>query len=112
MENYKTIAAFFEKILMMINLIENQTKQLEEKISAIRKMTETKNCYDDSLKILLCLKDKNEQLKHEISSLAFQITARDENIIEILDSVFLDHEKVNSLTATLLAEEILPKFNN
>lgn len=88
----------------MINLIENKTKQLEEKITSIKEMAETKSFYDDSIKILLCLKDKNEQLKKEISSLAFQITERDENIIEILDNVFLDQKKIDNLTALLFEE--------
>ncbi|MFQ5531582.1 MAG: hypothetical protein ACE5ES_03120 [Candidatus Nanoarchaeia archaeon] len=90
MSKYHALIQYFEKTLDLIILLKGKSILLEEKVDLIRNISSDEDAYDAFMNILNELKNNTKSLEKKLSELAFQITSDDEELIEILDVLYLN----------------------
>ncbi len=108
MNDYQVLRIYFEKILMLINIIEWRTNQLQKKITSSGAQCD----YDCFLKILNDVKNRNKYLKEKLAAFAFQLTEDDEKITEILDAVYLNQRKLGAIYDGLIYSQSIGEHLN
>jgi hypothetical protein len=107
MKDYNIVTEYFGKSLMLVNFLESQSALFEEKITLIKNSSYEKNIYEDFLSTLRQIKNNCKKVKDKLSVLAFDLSAGDETLTEILDDVYLHQKQLMEIVTEMTNKNIL-----
>lgn len=101
MENYNVIKEYFEKSLMLMNYLENQSMLMKGKAAYIKNCTNDADLYENIFSNLIHIKNNVKIVKDKLSVLAFDLSAGDEALTEILDDVYLHQNQLMEIVTEM-----------
>lgn len=110
MKDYSQAAEYFGKSLMLVNYLESQSALFAEKVTMIRNSSDEKNIYKDFSLTLMQIKNNCKKIKDKLSLFAFDLSAGNEALTEILDDVYLDQKRFEEIKAEMNNKSIFYEY--